>query len=221
MKKTLSAALLVLAVSALGSAHAALQDNGGGLIYDTDLDITWYDYNYMGPFEVGATWDQAVSWASSLTVGGVSGWRLPTSDFCSYENCTGSEMGHLYYTELGLTAGTAVSPENQTPFTALQPWENGYWSGVDYPADRTYAVYFNFLNGMQGLDDKSGDQWGVGKFALAVHAGNVGGPVPLAGDFSSPADCDVDGRDLAALIANPSLLNVATFAQNFGKNSCQ
>jgi probable HAF family extracellular repeat protein len=36
------------------------------------------------------------------------------------------------------------------------------------------------------------------------------------GDFA-PADCDVDGSDLAALIA----LEIATFAQNFGKNICQ
>jgi hypothetical protein len=35
------------------------------------------------------------------------------------------------------------------------------------------------------------------------------------GDFPS-ADGDVDGRDLAALIANPGLLDVTTFAQNFG-----
>jgi hypothetical protein len=26
------------------SAHATLIDRGSGLIYDTDLNITWYDY---------------------------------------------------------------------------------------------------------------------------------------------------------------------------------
>ena len=41
----------------------------------------------------------------------------------------------------------------------------------------------------------------------------------LVGDFDS--DCDVDGSDLAALIANMSLLDLATFSQNFGKNACQ
>jgi hypothetical protein len=40
------------------------------------------------------------------------------------------------------------------------------------------------------------------------------------GDFA-PADCDVDGSDLAVLTANPSLMNLATFAQNFGKSDCQ
>jgi hypothetical protein len=41
----------------------------------------------------------------------------------------------------------------------------------------------------------------------------------LVGDFDS--DCDVDGSDLAALIANMSLLDLATFSQNFSKNACQ
>lgn len=41
----------------------------------------------------------------------------------------------------------------------------------------------------------------------------------ILGDFN--ADCDVDGSDLAMLIATPSLLNLSTFAENFGKNSCQ
>ncbi len=39
------------------------------------------------------------------------------------------------------------------------------------------------------------------------------------GDFA-PADCDVDGSDLAVLIANMSLLDIATFADNFGNNTC-
>jgi hypothetical protein len=39
------------------------------------------------------------------------------------------------------------------------------------------------------------------------------------GDFTG--DCDVDGSDLAALIANSSLLDLATFAQNFGRSDCQ
>lgn len=40
----------------------------------------------------------------------------------------------------------------------------------------------------------------------------------LAGDFTG--DCDVDGTDLADLIADPSLLDIAAFARNFGKNVC-
>ena len=42
---------------------------------------------------------------------------------------------------------------------------------------------------------------------------------PIPGDFTG--DCDVDGNDLAALIANLSWLDIETFAQSFGKNACQ
>jgi hypothetical protein len=47
--------------------------------------------------------------------------------------------------------------------------------------------------------------------------------VPIPGDFA-PYDCDVDGSDLAVLIAsiinNTPLIDLATFAQNFGESDC-
>jgi PKD repeat protein len=43
--------------------------------------------------------------------------------------------------------------------------------------------------------------------------------VPSAGDFAG--DGDVDGKDLAALIADPGLLDITTFAANFGKTGGQ
>ena len=43
--------------------------------YDTVLDITWAaDANINGQ----ANWDNQMAWAAGLTLGGVSGWRLPT-----------------------------------------------------------------------------------------------------------------------------------------------
>ena len=43
--------------------------------YDTVLDITWAaDANTNG----AGTWDNQVAWVSGLTIGGLSGWRLPT-----------------------------------------------------------------------------------------------------------------------------------------------
>jgi hypothetical protein len=42
---------------------------------------------------------------------------------------------------------------------------------------------------------------------------------PLYGDFEM--DCDVDGSDLGELIAYyPGTIELATFAQNFGRNAC-
>ena len=66
-----------------------------------------------------------------------------------------------------------------------------------------------------------------------VRSGGTGGtysytidaaePQPLYGDIEPvPGDCDVDGSDLAAWIADgvPGDMDVADFAENFGKNAC-
>lgn len=82
---------LVLAAGLSGAAHAALHDRGGGLIYDDVLNVTWLqDANYAktsGYDDDGLmTWDQAVTWAASLTyydsVRKVThtDWRLPTTN---------------------------------------------------------------------------------------------------------------------------------------------
>jgi len=42
----------------------------------------------------------------------------------------------------------------------------------------------------------------------------------LVGDFTAPADCDVDGSDLSGLIAHPNLMAVDRFAANFGTVGC-
>jgi hypothetical protein len=46
-------------------------------------------------------------------------------------------------------------------------------------------------------------------------------PQPLEGDIQPvPGDCDVDGRDLAALISDTGKVGLSIFAGNFGKNAC-
>ena len=48
--------------------------NGPDAFYDTVLDITWLrDANVNGVM----SWDTAMTWADTLVVGGVGGWRLP------------------------------------------------------------------------------------------------------------------------------------------------
>jgi hypothetical protein len=106
-------------------ASATLLNRGGGLIYDTDLNITWLqDANYARTTGYDAdglmTWSQAMTWASGLVYQGYDDWRLPVSDIC-WGACTGSEMGHLYYIE-----GTG-------PFINVQPYL--YWSQTTYQAN--------------------------------------------------------------------------------------
>ncbi len=92
------------------------------LVYDTDLDITWYDYSHLSP-----EYDDAVMWAGKLSVRvgttEFTDWKLPSllkgkdSNSGSSHN---TEVGHLYLTEL----------EN---YQVLHPWAfPGKWRYFDY-----------------------------------------------------------------------------------------
>ena len=177
--KPLILALLVGGMALSGAAQAALIDRGGGLIYDTDLNITWLaDANYAKTSGYDAdglmNWTTANAWAAGLSYGGYSDWRLPTSDTCVNFNCTGSEMGHLFYTELGGTAGSSIlssADADLALFTNIQPL---YWSGTEYaPAPALAAWGFRTDYGSQGEGDKL-----LELSALAVRPGDVGGTVP-------------------------------------------
>lgn len=177
---TLLSTLLVLLGLSI-SAHALLIDRGGGMIYDTDLNITWLqDANYAmtSGFDADGqmTWDEAMSWANNLVYGGFNDWRLPNTlqpdltcsgqiagDSFGY-NCTGSEMGHLYYTELGNTAGGPLT--NTGPFINMQ---GNYWSGTEHALLPTILAWsFNFFNGVQDADSKDSNY-----YAWAVRDGDV------------------------------------------------
>ncbi len=93
------------------------------------------------------------------------------------------------------------------------------------------GVYFSIDSGATWTSASSGMPtntrvWSLAASSEDIFAGTSSGvwrrTVPIAtlgGDFDS--DCDVDGSDLAALIAKMPLLDLVTFAQNFGKNACQ
>jgi hypothetical protein len=148
MKRMVLVTLLAVILGSQTSAHAALVDNGGNLIYDTDLNITWYD-----PTPAGMTWSQAMSWAAGLTVQGTAlgSWglptapgTLPTSPGAHFTN--EGEMGHLYYNELGNVAGGPLV--NTGPFTNLQG--DFYWSGTPYALNSDFAWSFYFDGGLGG-----------------------------------------------------------------------
>ena len=173
-------ALSVVVLGASSVANAALVDRGGGLIYDTELNITWLaDANVNGVM----IWDNAMTWASNFSyydsVRNVTytDWRLPTSDTsCSGYNCTGSEMGHLFYNELGGTAGSPISSSTDPDlalFTNVQSFL--YWSGSEYAPNIPVAWFFHFGNGFQEADDKN-----FNFYAWAVRPGDVAA-VPLPG----------------------------------------
>ncbi|MCP3670651.1 MAG: DUF1566 domain-containing protein [Gammaproteobacteria bacterium] len=96
------------------SAQAALYDRGNGMIYDDVLDITWLqDANYAqtsGYYADGRmTWADANTWAGQLSYGGYDDWRLASAGNApvSGYNVTTGELGHMFYNNLGNTAGNS------------------------------------------------------------------------------------------------------------------
>ena len=202
------------------TAHAALQGrdlNGSAdsfeAYYDTDLNITWLaNANVNGQM----IWRDANTWAANLsivdTVNNLTydNWRLPTTlqpdvscsivGIYSYgHNCTGSEMGHLFYADLGGTGDESILDSGDpdlAKFTNLQA--NYYWTGSmcerlegTICGPDFLAWSFNFSNGIQlpvGMV--------FGRYVLAVTPGDVS-PVP-------------EPETWAMLLAGLGLVGVAT-----------
>lgn len=196
-----------------GVADATLYDRGGGLIYDNVLNITWLqnaNYGAGSSYDDGSSltdgrmsWSNAVAWANSLVYGGYADWRLPTtvdgpnafvlgyngSTTAGY-NITSSEMGYMYYVNLGNKGYYATDGTNPQPgwgltnvsfidgttgqtrsFQNLQAYT--YWSDTMSSVYTDYAWTFIFSHGLQRLDNKQ-----FNYYAWAVHPGDVSAPVP-------------------------------------------
>jgi hypothetical protein len=185
-------------------AHAALFNRGtdslgNRLIYDSGLNITWYDYTYSTTNS--DTWGTYLNWAAALTVnfGGTNydDWRLPTitvmenPPLYSYDgstthgySITNSEMGHLFYTELGNKGyyapdGTYPQPNwgltNEGDFQHLQ----SSWYYSDTSLVFWTAVYFDFFKGEQ-YQAAQLSLGGTGGLAIAVRNGDVPEPTTMA-----------------------------------------
>ena len=158
------------------SANAALIERLGGLAYYDDVaDITWltdanagqgsgYDVNGDGRM----VWDQAIAWVENLNVVGVTGWRLPESDTCKGYNCTGSEMGNLFYNVLGNVSADNAGPglRNRGPFMNIGP--SLFWTGTEYALDTDSVWYFYMDTGSQSTISKAFEY-----HTWAVHSGDV------------------------------------------------
>ena len=203
-KFTLVGFVLILS----SSANAALVSRLGGLAYyDTEADLTWLaDANYSNTTGYATAlygfsnngrlnWADANNWAAALNITGVTGWRLPDTlqpdPSCDQQvfeshgfNCTGSELGNLFYNVLGGVAGSSIADvhnSNYDLFVNIQSdsfnnyWSATDWSVIDEPSD--WGAYgLNFNNGGSGSGDKT-----FFEFAWAVHSGDVSAvPVPAA-----------------------------------------
>jgi hypothetical protein len=206
--KLIRTLLLATALAAsLTGAHAALFNRGGGMIYDDVQNITWLqDWNYNKTlftasggtqgFQGGfMTWTQANNWAENLVFGGYDDWRLPSTlqpdPTCAQsetpagfgtqnfgQNCRGSELGHLFYIDLGGRAPeTVLDPTGDTPLQIANValfknfFLDYYWSGTSYAPDTRQAWRFAYQGGSQVQGEKK-----LGFTAVAVRDGDVGAP---------------------------------------------
>ncbi len=150
MKILISLVWLVILCGLAISANAALIDNGNGTITDTDWGLMWLkDANYSMTSGYDAdgrmNWSSAMTWADNLIYAGYDDWQLPTA-FPAYGfNNTSSDLGHLYYTELGNVAGGPFA--NKDPFINIQP-DNYWFATEDNPG--VSAWHFVFIEGSEG-----------------------------------------------------------------------
>ena len=171
---------------------------GNSLIYDDNLDITWYDFTNLPDNSLNQ-----MSWASSLSVnfGGAifSDWRLPRTlpvngtNYQFYFSCDGttdlgfniqspnSEMAYLYYMELdnkgyydeigNIQPGWGLI--NTGPFTQLR--QGSYWSSTECETCPGGAWGFDFFGGGQATYGEYRNEFDL---AIAVRDGDVVTPVP-------------------------------------------
>jgi len=181
--------LVVAAWLGSGAPQAALFDRGGGLIYDDVLDITWLaDANYAKTSGYDSdgrmNWSTANTWAANLVYEGYDDWRLPSalnqdgSGPCQGYNCSSSEMGYMFYNNLGATAYYSVllgtNTVNLALFSNLKSYV--YWSGtmdalgsVNHPSNFMTEFGFQYLN----LPSYESYAWAVRDGDIAVAA-----PIP-------------------------------------------
>lgn len=150
----------------------------GQAYYDTDADLTWSaNANINGTMN----WAVANTWASTLTIGGVGGWRLPTtlqpdascggqSSGVSFRfNCTGSEMGNLFYNVLGGSAGSSITTTHNSNYDLFSNVQsNLYWSATEYAPNPNFAWLFIMASGSQNSGNKANSY-----YAWAVQSGDV------------------------------------------------
>lgn len=177
--RTTCACLAVVSFSA-NAAVLPLESRLGGLAYyDPNLDITWAaDAGMVIP----DTWDNQIAWVAGLTIGGVSGWRLPSADVngdntvidCTgggVTGCTDNEMGYMFWER-------SVNSVFEGVFSNVEQF--GYWSSTIYAPDPALGAWvFLFHTGQQGPAGVSHEDLTLSPWA--VHSGDVGAiPIPAA-----------------------------------------
>ncbi len=162
------------------------------------LKITWLaDTNYAQTSGYDADgrmhWAAANAWAANLTfhdsVRNVdySDWRLPTAlnqdgtGPCLGYSCNSSEMGHMFYNNMGASATFSILSGTNTANLAMftNMGSRAYWSGTAYAPFPSVHWVFRAGRGEQTYNEFDifyGETFSF--FAWAVRDGDVAAPVP-------------------------------------------
>jgi hypothetical protein len=198
MKKEFTAFVVAVAllVCMVGLASASLvtigtaQFWGTGTAYNLVWDennngnsVVWLDYR-----NPALSWSEQGSWADGLGLSltyniyagysidwGMNPWRLPSvgTNPSSGYNKTSSEMGHLFYTELGLDANDTSNEElNASNFDHLS---RGYFWSAEHQSG-VYKWGFRLTDGNQYPNDSPNHRG----YGLAIRNGVVS-QVPIPG----------------------------------------
>jgi hypothetical protein len=206
----LVAVLLCMPLAAQATLISRL---GGQAYYDTVLGITWLaDANLAAsttfglarsPDEfpdvgIGSTgrmnWPPANTWIAAMNTAeylGFDDWRLPSalnqdSTGPCLGFCNGSELGYMFYENLGVSAGssilTSISP-NFALFNNIQ--SDDYWVG-DVSSSSGAGLFNASIGDMNAVHFPNGNHFGASYFVWAVRDGDVGAAtlVPESGTIA-------------------------------------
>ena len=221
MNNSIFFSILCAIVFVLMSAttNAALIDRGGGLIYDSEQNLTWTQNASMsGPL----AWDAAMMWADNLVFGGFDDWRLPTTTQFDDPTCSGDVRGEIY-NEVRLDC---QGGEMELLTYLYDPWNNElfqyidgdgkvrryvnrtrYWTATPYRDGTDPCIYYPAYDVPCNLPTSEGDhannywQWGFTGW------GGINGPAfktTLSGGNPRYAWAVRDG-DVAAVPVPPAI----------------
>lgn len=174
----------VLFACAAAPAHSALVDRGGGLVYDSERNVTWLAAPALLPGPLSRA--QAALFALDFVYAGGSDWLLPQTPFADAGcpgavgfGCTASQMGHLFHLRLGEQPGESVfdpagDSADEIAGLALFPAlaEGWFWSWQIANDSATAAFAFHFGTGEQAVRDAA-----LPGRVLLVHAGDLGADI--------------------------------------------
>lgn len=133
-------------------------------LYDTSLDVTWYNYDPGSSM----TWDAAMAWAAGLTVGGFDDWQLPDI----VDGAPQSALGYLWNVTLGNLYEKAWDQANTGPFQDPQSFRFYWLNSEDDMLPNSARSFYTYSGGINS-------SWkGLTYYALAVRSGDVVAAVP-------------------------------------------